>query len=422
MAILERNAIACSDALDYLRSLPAESVHCCVTSPPYLMMRKYSDDLREFGRTPSVKAYVEGLVEILREVRRVLRSDGALFLNLGDTASDSGNGGNPAESPFRKQATNAGSLTEPKRIKELPRKSWCLVPQRTVCALQDDGWIVRDEIIWHKANAMPFSGTDRTTRAHEQIFMLTKKPNYWYDKWAIAEPLKTESELPAVRGVSDHHKNLHIPGQAQHSMHKARPNGQTYHTPLLANKRSVWKVNVGSFKGAHFATFPPKLIEPMVLAGCPEFVCSKCGKGYVRSTPAKVNKVYRESQGGANDGANNKQPYQTNNPHRERLLVRTLVADEAPAWRPACRCNAEATRGVVLDPFMGSGTTALVARDLGRDYIGCDLNPSYVELALGRLYEPQKPPKKPKRVRALPSIPDPFLPSFTELFKEYGYE
>jgi len=303
------------DALEVLRGLPSESVHCCVTSPPYWGLRDYGVE-GQLGLESTPEAYVERMVEVFREVRRVLRDDGTLWLNLGDsyTKNKSNNGGYSEKSTLQgftrpdtkgRQADESGL-----RIKlshGLKKKDLIGIPWRVAFALQADGWYLRSDIVWYKPNAMPESVTDRPTKAHEYIFLLSKSSKYYYDAEAIKEPLARPEEplrkTPAVFG-----------GQNKHDGYGTRKySGNEYvGTYTGRNKRSVWIVSTKPFPEAHFAVFPPDLIEPCILAGCP-------------------------------------------------------------------------VGGTVLDPFLGSGTTLLVARRLGRSGIGIELNPDYCAMASRRI-------------------------------------
>lgn len=284
------------DVLEKMAEIPDESVHTCVTSPPYWGLRDYGQP-GQIGLEKTPEEYVTRLVEVFREVRRVLRNDGTLWLNLGDSyaKTTSNNGGYSDKSTL-------GGFTNPKtkgrqlndngtRVKlehGLKTKDLVGIPWRVAFALQADGWYLRSDIIWHKPNAMPESVRDRPTKAHEYIFLLSKSPRYYYDADAI--------RVPHI------HQNKDNSGGVGFN-HKGR------------NKRTVWNVSTRPFKGAHFAVFPPDLIRPCILAGAPE-------------------------------------------------------------------------GGVVLDPFFGSGTTGLVAQENGRDWIGIELNPEYVEIARARVGEP----------------------------------
>jgi DNA modification methylase len=278
------------DARELSRGLPAGSVHCIVTSPPYYGHRAYSatGDPRELGRERTAEDYVAALVECLGEAGRLLREDGTLWLNLGDTY----------------------------------RRSRLLgIPWRVALALQDVGWHLRADIVWHKPNAMPSSVRTRPTTDHEYLFLLSKSGAYHYDADAIREPHVTFTERSRMRGGRGHlGKRAGTPEQGKNrgdgNLHDAR--WDEYFHPAGRNRRTVWSIPLGKFREAHFAVFPEALVEPCVKAGCPP-------------------------------------------------------------------------GGVVLDPFMGSGTTAVVCQRLGRHYLGFELIPEYVELARRRLATARRP-------------------------------
>ena len=248
------------DCRDILRTLPAESVHCCVTSPPYFGLRDYGHD-GQIGLEPTPDEFVDALVAVFREVRRVLRDDGTLWLNLGDTyVNHSKPGGGYLTIGKR---NTGGSKYRPTPVAGLAAKNLIGIPWRVAFALQADGWYLRQDIIWHKANPMPESVRDRCTKAHEYIFLLSKSPRYYFDSESVKEEAlhptvrykstrKTKSQEAAFLGNAP--TNLGRCGTAEGGMR---------------NRRSVWTVATKPFKGAHFATFPPDLIEPCVLAGAP---------------------------------------------------------------------------------------------------------------------------------------------------------
>jgi DNA modification methylase len=291
------NQIVTGDCIKELRKLTDHYVQTCVTSPPYFGLRDYGID-GQIGLEETLEAYVERLVEVFREVHRILRDDGKLWLNLGDSYSAGGRGGGG------KQNTNKGSINLGAwKVAGYGQKQLLGVPWKVAFALQADGWILRQDIIWHKPNPMPESVTDRCTKAHEYIFLLSKSPRYYFDAEVIKEPSKYPNDDRKARSaISDKRMPTEL-------IAGVRQGSQTY---PFRNRRSVWTVTTKPFKGAHFATFPPDLIEPCILAGAP-------------------------------------------------------------------------VAGVVLDPFLGSGTTAMVAKQLGRSYVGIDLNPEYLKLAHERI-------------------------------------
>lgn len=400
------------DALAVLKTLQSESVQCVVTSPPYWGLRSYSTNPQvwggsagcrhewgpsirtpwandvagpngavkngahsrqkakqtgpfcdlcgawrgELGLEPTIDLYVAHIVEVFREVRRVLKSDGTLWLNLGDSyATGAGKacspgGGAQGENWQGPQGYRGGHAASPKHCLEtipafqpnrmpqagLKPKDLCMIPARVALALQADGWWVRSDIVWHKTNPMPESVTDRPTKSHEYLFLLTKSQRYYYDHKAIMETCQADTHARYARGRGDKHKwsdggpgnqtiatnrpgSLFAPGvnpkarlNAPGSKQNASWSAAVKDVVERRNKRTVWTVPTAPYKGAHFATFPPKLIEPCILAG------SRKGD-------------------------------------------------------------------VVLDPFAGAGTSGLVAQEHGRRFLGIELNPAYCEMAKNRL-------------------------------------
>jgi DNA modification methylase len=247
------------DCIEGMRTLPDQSVHTCVTSPPYFGLRDYGM-AGQIGLEDTPDTFVARLVEVFREVRRVLRDDGTLWLNLGDTYARNPAKGQHKPGDSGKQAyiyDNGGGRASSTANVDLPEKNLLGIPWRVAFALQADGWYLRQDIIWHKLNPMPESVTDRCTKAHEYVFMLSKSARYFFDADAIKEP--------AVKGASGStfHKGKTGVHQADRSSKNERIEDGT------RNRRSVWTVASKPFKGAHFATFPPDLIEPCILAGSP---------------------------------------------------------------------------------------------------------------------------------------------------------
>jgi len=241
------------NCLDKLKELPDQSINTCITSPPYWGLRDYGEG-EQLGMEDTPEEFVNNMVEVFREVKRVLRDDGTVWLNLGDSYSS---GGRTTTTNQSLRGDKDYGVTRPKPSKGIKPKDLIGIPWRVAFALQQDGWYLRQDIIWHKPNPMPESVKDRCTKAHEYIFLLSKSPKYYFDNEAIKEDAKfpdvpnTPKSIKAVDGV--YSKNLQKIG--------ANPK---------RNKRSVWTVTTKPFKGAHFATFPMDLIEPCVLAGCPE--------------------------------------------------------------------------------------------------------------------------------------------------------
>mgnify|MGYP000106952756 FL=1 len=308
---METDRILCGDALEMLRTLPDNSVHCCVTSPPYYVLRDYGVD-GQIGREDTPAQYVARLTDVFSEVRRVLRPSGTLWLNIADTYAGKGNQGDSVDPKYPNGRTGQ-TVAINRRVEGCKAKDMIGIPWMLAFALRDSGWYLRSDIIWMKANPMPESCKDRPSRCYEHVFLLTKSRSYYYDAAAIAEPVAESTPMRMRRKFGKNKYSAGIPGQAHQHLNDYRPNGYAEEDiPLLRNKRDVWQINSVPYKGAHFAAYPPKLVETCLLAGCPQ-------------------------------------------------------------------------DGIVLDPFLGSGTTAAVAKQMGRHYIGIELNPDYCELAKQRI-------------------------------------
>lgn len=269
------NRILIGDCRQVLPTLEAESVHCCVTSPPYFGLRDYGH-ADQIGLEKTPEQYIAELVVVFQEVRRVLRNDGTLWVNIGDTYSGGKIGRTDMDKAGRERLSKRGHMgyankkIEGQKWRETPglrAKQLIGIPWRLAFALQSDGWFLRQDIIWSKPNPMPESVTDRCTRAHEYIFLLSKSAKYFFDAKAIAEPI-ADSTYADKRLFNDEYvaprRQRGYPGNPQQGSGLLKPRGET------ANKRSVWTVANQPYSGAHFASFPQRLIEPCILAGCPE--------------------------------------------------------------------------------------------------------------------------------------------------------
>lgn len=269
------NKLIIGDCRQILPTLDSDSVDCCVTSPPYYGLRDYGNP-DQIGLEKTPEEYIEKLVLVFREVKRVLKSKGTLWVNIGDTYSGGKIGRTDMDKSGRERLSNRGHMgyankkiegQKRRKISGLQAKQLIGIPWRLAFALQSDGWFLRQDIIWHKPNPMPESVTDRCTKAHEYIFLLSKSPKYFFDAQSIAEPIAKstyndkrlfDSEYAAPRRERDY------PGQAQQGSGLLKPRSET------ANKRSVWTVANQAYSGEHYAYFPQKLIEPCILAGCIE--------------------------------------------------------------------------------------------------------------------------------------------------------
>lgn len=389
----QRNRVYHMDALALLRALPSGSVHCIVTSPPYFGLRHYGVE-GQIGLEDTPQAFIARLVAVFREARRVLRDDGTCWVNMGDTYGRGTRGQNVNDSLRATNLRLHGQLYPTSPM--LENKQRLMMPARLAIALQDDGWYLRDEIVWHKPNPMPESVTDRTTKAHEMVYLLAKSERYFYDGDAIREPALNEGKV-----VTLGEKSL-SKGQAQGIGIEPTGNGKADSVTVGShrNRRSVWSIATEPTPFAHFATFPRKLIEPMILAGCPARTCGVCGKGWVREVEIEqIDTSNWTPFNGKNSGQDDQAAHKRigGNVNRLRMAGRDhdnpFPQRQTIGFHPACDCHADSTRpGLVLDMFGGSGTTAIVARALGRDYIIGDLSHEYVELARQRLAMPYSLP------------------------------
>lgn len=379
------NQILNMDCIEAMQLWPAESVHCCITSPPYWGLRDYGVD-GQIGLEKTPEEYVAKMVDVFREVKRVLRKDGTLWLNLGDSYTTPKEGctyGTSTSAFNHKDKTKTEGLQAQQFSKKCPEnmrpKNLVGIPWRVAFALQQDGWYLRQDIIWHKPNPMPESVTDRCTKSHEYIFLLTKSARYFYDNEAVKEEADYDGRNDTIMKQSGKYNDGYMPnmnGQSVHARgHERWPSKDENGVPMR-NRRSVWTVPTHSYKEAHFATFPPKLIEPCVLAGTSEKgCCAKCGAFMER-----VVDVGEKKQG--IERGKHPSAFRANLQSPQQICGGGLgiVKTTTLGFRPTCQCNADTVPCVVLDPFMGSGTTAVVAYNHGRNYVGCELNPKYCKL------------------------------------------
>jgi len=353
--------IRLGDCLATLRELGDESVHCVISSPPYWGLRDYRAE-GQIGLEDSPDRYVERLVQVFREVRRVLRRDGTLWLNLGDSYAQGGRGtpGGPASTlngarwchDEANRAMKARGESYRRPPPGLKPKDLLGLPFEVVRAMRAEGWYWRQTNIWHKPNAMPEPVRDRPTTAHEYLFLLSRSEHYFYDAEAIKEPVTSDD---AVRRGTE-----------------------------LRNKRSVWSINsaASGVDDRHFATFPEDLVRPCIEAGTSRRgVCSACGAPVER----RVKRIRTR------DGVPSKlPPFRNTDKAAPSAAVgighgRIGTITRTTGWRATCKCKAPPAPAVVLDPFSGTATTGVVALKLGRSYIGLELNPSYAESSERRL-------------------------------------
>lgn len=376
-----RNRIICGDSLEVLRTLPDRSVHCVVTSPPYFRLRDYGYP-GQIGLEETVDEYIAKLVEVFREVRRVLRDDGTLWLNLGDSYANDAKWGGQSGGKRVKQL-HGKDATRDRARSGFQHKQLLMIPHRVAIALQADGWWVRSDIVWSKPNSMPESVQDRPSRSHEYVFLLAKSRYYYYDIDAIREPIAESTKRRYKYGWKGVAHQQHVGTQRTNNTGRwmGDPVAKRRNALKGKNKKSVWVVAPKSYKKAHFATFPPDLITPCILAGCPQRTCSNCGEPYKRVVIREF--VPQKDVSPERSRARNKMV-----DNRFAGKPRGSLRVKSIGFRPTCACDAYILPGIVLDPFIGSGTTADVAREWGRAFTGIEAKREYVQLACERLGVP----------------------------------
>jgi DNA modification methylase len=365
------------DCIETLQKLDDKSINTCITSPPYWGLRNYNDEEKQLGMEDTPEEFVDNLVKVFREVKRVLRDDGTVWLNLGDsyarTGGDSSKKGRHWDD--RKNNPNTGHNRYAKDIGLKP-KDLVGIPWRVALALQQDGWYLRQDIIWHKPNPMPESVKDRCTKAHEYIFLLSKNVKYYFDNEAIKEDAKFPegpNSAHSIRKGSDDPKMRTRIGLNRIGANPKR------------NKRSVWTITTKPFKGAHFATFPMDLIEPCVLAGCPEKICVDCNTPYVRQVESKR---FKRNELPKDDPRYRPNTYEGSYKDINGKADAGYTETKDLGLQKQCDCETNETKaGTVLDPFGGSGTTGIVAVNHNRHAVLCELNQEYIDLAKKRIEE-----------------------------------
>lgn len=362
--------------------LADKSIHTIVTSPPYYGLRDYQVS-GQLGLEPTPDEYIANLVAVFRECKRILRDDGTLWVNIGDSFAGSGCGTNDYRTEKSRSINKSDVMfsKRPPQQKELPGckpKDLIGIPWMLAFALRADGWYLRSDIIWAKRNCMPESVKDRPTKSHEYIFLLSKSQKYYYDSEAVKEDSVTGKwdAMPPIGGV----KHTESGENPTYSGNTPSNNGKR-------NKRDVWSVATKPYKGAHYATFPPDLITPCILAGAPETCCAECGAPYARVAKI-VGKQVTESMriAGCNDaGEYNghatkdfESAKAQNASDTKRRILESMSQVKDYSFEPTCSCNAGTTSGIVFDPFVGSGTTVATAIQLGRRGVGLDLSMKYL--------------------------------------------
>ena len=402
------NKIIQGDVRAVLPTLPDDSIDCVVTSPPYWGLRDYGVE-GQIGLEQNVEAYLEIIVGVFAEVRRVLRPEGTLWLNLGDSYAGSwGQYGHGKHARYRRDPSIRTPGTYPQE--GIKPKDLVGIPWRVAFALQADGWYLRSDIIWSKPNPMPESVKDRPGGAHEYIFLMAKSPRYYYDGEAIREPV-TGGAHPKGEGAAGQTPKANrtpswdVAGAGPKSRSRAEYQeaiGTTHEGPTRKG-RTVWTINVFGFKGSHYATFPPELARRCIIAGTSAFgMCEKCGRPYRRI----VKTTYKNPGNRSNNGPRST----TNRKFSPGFEKRLELESETLGWEQSCKCdNAGTRKPVVFDPFMGSGTVAIVALKCDRNYLGIELNPRDVRLARQRIND--EVPLFAAAGESLKSLPDENLKS-----------
>jgi DNA modification methylase len=403
---IEVNKIYVLDTRDGAKMLADNSIDTIITSPPYWNLRDYltgtwSDSdincdhidksliggqgiasklqhssigtqLRQFknsckkcgavrtdkqlGTELTFYKYISDLCDIFDELKRALKPSGTLWVNLGDTYNSSPAGG------------------------KLPKKSLLQIPSRFAIEMADRGWTLRNTIIWHKKNAMPQSVTDRFTQDYEFVYLFCKSPRYYFKQQYENSLWYNKDKRAITGGITKSGKSTTEEG-GQYAL--SRSGSFNKKMPGKRQMRSVWSINTKGFKGAHYATFPTDLIEPMILAGCPEFVCNKCGIPREDIVDVIKHQPVENYNGQATkdyDAAKAQNPS-----NAKRSIINSMTKESKLIGLSDCGCNAGFRPGVVLDPFIGSGTVGLVAKQFNRDYIGFELSDKNAEIANTRI-------------------------------------
>jgi len=423
------------DVLEVLRKFPDESIDCIVTSPPYWGLRDYGEGAKkiwdgdpgcehewesagikklrgtdsaprkevfdkihlsqgafcrkcgawygQLGLEPTLELYLDHMLEITKELKRVLKGSGVMFWNHGDNYG----GSNRGIGDYRKKDGLRGKTSTqyrgqgPCRDKKMRDKCLALQNYRLIIRMIDEqGWILRNTIIWDKPNAMPSSVKDRFTNKYEPVFLLVKSRRYWFDLDAVRVPSKTPGSKHIVKNKGE--------GAEMHKFNSTYFN-RTLETGTHKNPGDVWTIPTQPFPEAHFATFPERLIEPMIKAGCPQWICKKCGRARERVIERRKNYHYLRTDTGTirktpQIDRKGKSAMTPGTKAGRRYREVYIIESSTIGWTD-CGCNAGWRPGIVLDPFMGAGTTAVVAEKLGRDWIGIEINPEYIKIAKRRL-------------------------------------
>ena len=408
--MLEQNpsvTILVGDARERLSDLPDGSVHCVITSPPYWGQRRYEDDPGMIGMEDTWEEHLEALMDVFAEVRRVLRDDGTMWVNYGDSywggkgaSAQAWSGSHRDRDTLMKDHHHVAGKgeTRPTDAKHAlwKPKDLMLLPARLGIAFQERGWWLRQEVVWSKPNPKPESVDDRPTCAHEKLLLLSKSPRYFYDHHAVRTPQKESSVQRAMNARNtEYNPTPHLPTESLNRPRPRRAKVRGHVRPEQglgeldqmtkqeqqakgANLRNVWQIATKPFKETHFATFPPELVELPIKAGTSEHgVCSVCGAPHTRI----VETDYLNPGGRTTNG-----PRSVENRHESAGFEQRLVRSSVTAgWEAGCDCDADRVPAAILDPFGGAGTVGLVAQELGRSSVLIEVSPKYAAMSERRI-------------------------------------
>jgi site-specific DNA-methyltransferase (adenine-specific) len=410
------NQIIHGDAQDVIQQLPKHSVNCIITSPPYFNTRNYAVD-GQLGQEKSVYVYIIKLVNLFSFCKRVLTPDGSLWVNIGDgfnTAKKGNTNGTGRNRMMVKQKEGLNQQQINKTYQEhIMPKSYLMIPERFAIEMSDDGWSIRNKVVWWKPDGMPNSADDRFTPDYEMLYHFVKQPEYYFD--TQYEPYTSDPKVikqymeQAYKGLSSDdyqaagaqnpsntkrriiesmkRKIVKFGGNKANGYGSDIYSGKAWDPSIFGrHKRSVWKLNTAKLKMKHFAAFPEALVETPIRATCPEYICKNCG--YARRTiysetriNTRVGKNVGKYKSGTEDDPNQSLHISDLSKYRQAILRESVGL--------STRCDecssSEYDRGIVLDPFFGSGTVGVVAKKLGRNFIGIELNESYITEAKKRI-------------------------------------
>lgn len=371
------------DSLAVLKTLPSNSVHCLVSSPPYFQQRDYKVT-GQIGLEKTVEEFIGNLAAVFMECYRVLHSSGVAFINIGDSYATGGHGGGGSFMEARDSWEEKVDKTGFRHTPGFKQKDLIGTPWRLAFALQSAGYYLRSDIIWHKPTAFPESVTDRPSKSHEYVFLLTKNSRYYYDQDAVREPTGNESDPDEYERskVGSHHDHSN---DAEQGMKQQKKDGwKAMSHPLGKNKRTVWSIVSERFEEQHFATMPTALAEICIKAGTSEKgCCPTCLAPWARIKEKSViteHGGYRKRADAPGAEVSPSSVFRTGQ----------IQTYKTVGWKQSCKClEHEPVPCTVLDCFSGAGTTGLVAARLGRSYVGIELNKEYLEMSQRRIYNDQ---------------------------------